>query len=267
MLSQPIIQVQSLSTHYDTRAIHEDISFNVNQGEVFVILGGSGSGKSTLLRHLTRLLSPTSGEISINGTDVTRLEGEALRLAMSCTGVMFQSGALFNSLTLLDNVALPLRKFTRVEKDTIRDIARIKLGMVGLNGFEGFYPHQISGGMMKRVGVARAMALDPNILFLDEPSAGLDPVSADELDELILELNENLGTTFVVVTHELSSIFKIAHRAIMLGRGKISAEGDPHELKKSEIPWVSNFFNRQGKNIRVIPKSKVTEKGSKGWQR
>ncbi len=244
---QPIIEVNDLVTQYGPRVIHNQLSFKVNQGEIFTILGGSGCGKSTLLKHLGRLLTPTSGQILIAGTDVTFLHQDALRHAMRPVGFMFQSGALFGSLTLMENVALPLQKYTSLDNKTISAIARVKLDMVGLHGFEGYYPHEISGGMKKRAGVARAMALDPKILLLDEPSAGLDPISADELDELILELNRALGITFVIVTHELQSIFKVAQHAIMLGQGKILAEGVPETLKSSQKPWVSNFFNRRGK--------------------
>lgn len=264
--TQKIIEVESLTTHYGSRLIHEGISFHVNQGEIFVILGGSGSGKSTLLKHLNSLLVPTSGKIMVDGLEITRKGGIPRRHVVFKAGVMFQSGALFNSLSLLENVALPLKKFTRIDRGTIHEIARIKLGMVGLSGFEGYYPHQISGGMKKRVGVARAMALDPKILFLDEPSAGLDPINADELDELILELNSRLGITFVIVTHELASIFKTAHRAIMLGWGKISAEGKPGELKRSEKQWVADFFNRRSRQKRHVAKTTVSrEHTEKGW--
>lgn len=245
--TEAIIQVRDLITQYGKRIIHNGLNFDVNQGEIFIILGGSGCGKSTLIKHLSRLLRPTSGQIIIDGREVTWLEGNQLRLAMRPVGMMFQSGALFGSLSLLENVAVPLKKYTNLDKETIHAIARIKLGLVGLSGFEGYFPHEISGGMKKRAGVARAMALDPKILFLDEPSAGLDPLSADELDELILELNRTLGITFVIVTHELHSIFKIAQRAIMLGQGVIQAEGDPKVLKNSPKPWVANFFNRKGR--------------------
>ena len=242
-----VIEVKDLVTKYGSRVIHNELTFAIKQGEIFVILGGSGCGKSTLLKHLSRLLTPSSGQIIIDGTDVTFLHEKYLQAAMRPVGFMFQSGALFGSLTLLDNVSVPLFKYTNLDQDTIYAIARVKLGMVGLGGFERYYPHEISGGMKKRAGVARAMALDPKILLLDEPSAGLDPISADELDELILELNRTLGITFVIVTHELPSIFKVAQRVIMLGRGNILAQGDPHLLKDSPKPWVSDFFNRRGK--------------------
>ncbi len=242
-----VIEVNQLTTKFGTRVIHNQVTFEIRKGEIFVILGGSGCGKSTLLKHLSRLLTPSSGQILIEGTDVTFLHEESLQAAMRPVGFMFQSGALFSSLTLLDNIAIPLFKYTKLDKETVEAISRVKLGMVGLGGFEGYYPHEISGGMKKRAGVARAMALDPKILLLDEPSAGLDPITADELDDLILELNRTLGITFVIVTHELQSLFKIAQRVIMLGRGNILAEGDPHLLKDSEKPWVSDFFNRRGK--------------------
>lgn len=242
-----VIDVENLVTKYGSREIHHGLTFHINAGEIFVILGGSGCGKSTLLKHLSRLLTPSGGRIVIAGKDVTSLYQDELQQAMRPVGFMFQSGALFGSLTLSENVSVPLHKYTNLDSETINAIARVKLGMVGLGGFEGYYPHEISGGMIKRVGVARAMALDPKILMLDEPSAGLDPISADELDDLIIELNQTLGITFVIVTHELQSIFKVAHRAIMLGRGKISDEGSPHDLKNSEKQWVNDFFNRRGK--------------------
>lgn len=242
-----VIEVKDLVTQYGTRVIHNKLNFHVKSGEIFVILGGSGCGKSTLLKHLSRLLTPSFGQILIDGTDVTHLYQDQLLQAMRPVGFMFQSGALFGSLSLLENVLLPLQKFTKLDSKTMESIARLKLSIVGLGGFEGYYPHEISGGMKKRAGVARALALDPKILLLDEPSAGLDPISADELDELIIELNRALGITFVIVSHELPSIFKVAQRVIMLGRGNILAEGNPHELMKSEKPWISDFFNRRGK--------------------
>ena len=242
-----IIDVKNLYTHYGSRAIHTNLSFQINQGEIFIILGGSGCGKSTLLKHIGRLLTPTHGQIMIDGVDVANLHEEKLVQAMRPVGFMFQSGALFGSLNLLENVCVPLYKYTNFPQRLVESIAFAKLKLVGLSGFEKYYPHEISGGMKKRAGVARAMALDPKILLLDEPSAGLDPISADELDELILELNRALQVTFVIVTHELPSIFKIAQRVIMLGQCRIQAEGQPEILKYSPKPWISNFFNRRGK--------------------
>jgi phospholipid/cholesterol/gamma-HCH transport system ATP-binding protein len=224
------------------------VSFEVQHGEVFAILGGSGSGKSTLLKHMIGLYAPMAGHIWLDGIDIATVEGAARLLALRRIGVAYQSGALFGSLTLVQNVRFPLEEYTELPDEAIELIARMKLDLVGLKDFADSLPAEVSGGMQKRAAIARAMALDPAIVFLDEPSAGLDPVTSAGLDQLILRLKHGLGITFVVVTHELPSIFTIADRVIMLDRQSrsIVAEGRPQELRdQSDIPIVHQFFNRQ----------------------
>ncbi|GBD26232.1 putative ribonucleotide transport ATP-binding protein mkl [bacterium HR30] len=248
MPTDTVISVEGLTASYGERTILENVSFQVRRGERFVIVGGSGCGKTTLLRHLIGLQRPAGGRVWIDGEDVGRADEEQLRRIQRKFGVLFQSGALFGSLTLGENISLLLEEFTRLPPDLVRLIVRLKLSMVRLDGFEDFRIAELSGGMKKRAGLARAMALDPAILFFDEPSAGLDPVTSAELDELILQINRSLGTTVVVVSHELSSIFTIAERCIMLDRSAkgIIAEGNPHELREaSPDPRVRAFFNRQ----------------------
>lgn len=244
MSTEPLIEVTDLTMGWDDYVLLEQASFQVQRGEVFVILGGSGCGKSTLLRYLVGLEVPLSGHITVDGGRL-----QALRVGAPAFGMMFQSGALFGSLTIGENVALPLETWTRLPEPAIDAIVRSRLDLVGLRGFEDHTPAQISGGMKKRAAIARAMALEPSLLFLDEPSAGLDPVSAVELDELILTLSRALGLTFVIVTHELESIFKIASSCIMLDKASksIIARGDPRTLRdQSTDPRVHSFFNRKG---------------------
>ena len=244
-----IIQVRNLTAGYGEDAvILHDISFEVFEGEIFVILGGSGCGKSTLLKHLIGLIPPMAGEIIIDGDDISAGHEENFHEVLKKVGVLYQSGALFGSMTLAENVALPIEEYTGLDAKSIAALVRMKLGLVHLDGFENHLPSEISGGMKKRAGLARAMALNPKILFFDEPSAGLDPVTSAELDNLILHVNRSLGTTMVIVTHELPSIFAVAHRVIMLDKMSkgIIAEGDPEFLRThSQNRFVSQFFNRR----------------------
>jgi len=248
MGKDPIIQVKEMSAQYGDRLVLDSLSFEVERGEIFVILGGSGCGKSTLLKHMIGLYRPSAGDILIGDASIVHTQGARREALIRRFGVMYQGGALFGSMNLMENIGLPLEEFTELNREAREMIARLKLGLVGLADFAGHMPSEISGGMKKRAAIARAMALDPEILFLDEPSAGLDPVTADGLDELILTLSGSLGITFVVVTHELPSIFKIADRVIMLdGRTKrIVAEGRPEELRTGATDdWIRNFFNRK----------------------
>jgi phospholipid/cholesterol/gamma-HCH transport system ATP-binding protein len=246
--AEAVIRVRDLAARFDGRTIFEHVSFDVRRGEVFVILGGSGCGKSTLLKHMIGLYEPAEGGIEILGRRIDELQGAARTALLRQIGVMWQSGALFGSSTLAENVEVPLEEHTDLPAEARALVARVKLGLVGLSDAAGRLPAEISGGMAKRAGIARAMALDPPILFLDEPSAGLDPITSAGLDALIKQLARDLGTTFVVVTHELQSILAIGDRCIMLdkeAKGMI-AEGDPRRLREeSQNPVVRAFFRRE----------------------
>jgi phospholipid/cholesterol/gamma-HCH transport system ATP-binding protein len=243
----PAIAVENLRCGYEENVVLDNVSFNVGRGEIFFIIGGSGCGKSTLLRHMVGLHPPMAGTVKFFGAPFTTAAIAERRAMLRTFGVLFQGGALWTSLTLRENVALPLEEYTALSRREIEELATLKLAQVGLTGFEDYFPAEISGGMKKRAGLARALALDPSIVFFDEPSAGLDPVTSRKLDELIVQVRETLGTTIVVVSHELASIFGIADRVIMLDRGEkgIIAEGPPKTLAaNSRDPRVSEFLRR-----------------------
>ena len=229
MSRREIIRVRDLVGGYGEEVILDHISFDVFEGEIFIILGGSGCGKSTLLKHLIGLIGPISGKIEIDGDDISDPNDGTYQKVLKKIGVLYQSGALFGSMTLAENISLPIKEYTDLPRKSVDMMVKMKLKLVGLDGYENHLPSEISGGMKKRAGLARAMALNPKILFFDEPSAGLDPVTSAGLDNLIINLNKILGTTMVIVTHELQSIFTVAHRVIMLDKSSkgIIAEGDP----------------------------------------
>ena len=243
------IEVRDLSIGYGERVLMENLNFEVKSGEIFFVMGGSGCGKSTLLKHLIGLLEPQKGDILIRGESIVSAEDDAKLELMRSFGVTYQGGALFGSLTVAENVAMPLEEYSGLGRAEIAAEVKKKLALVGLEGFGAYMPAELSGGMRKRAGLARALALDPKLLFFDEPSAGLDPVSSAALDRLIKSLRERLGATVVVISHDLDSVFSIADRIIMLdkrARG-IIAEGDPRELRDTaENPEVRRFLNRDG---------------------
>ena len=242
--SMPMVSVRDLRVSYGAVEILHGINFEVKQGETLVILGGSGSGKSTLLRTLVGLERPSSGEIWIKGKNIAAISRTELDEIRKKIGMSFQGGALFGSMTVGDNVALPLREHTKLEESTIDIILRLKLEQVGLAGFEYYMPSQLSGGMKKRAAVARALAMDPEVLFFDEPSAGLDPIIAAGIDQLILELKRAFRMTIVVVTHELASAYLIADRMVLIDKGNVVAIGTTEEMRSSSQPRVRQFLDR-----------------------
>ena len=244
---KPHIIVDNLTMAYGTFVVQRDLTFTINRGDIFIIMGGSGCGKSTLLRHMVGLKEPATGTVQYGDVSFWEAELTDRERLMRQFGILYQSGALFSSMTLAENIALPLQEYTELSAGQIRKLVSLKLALVGLAGFDDYYPSEISGGMRKRAGLARAMALDPEILFFDEPSAGLDPISARLLDDLILELRESLGATVVIVTHELASIFAIGNNSVFLDPVKktMIAQGDPKKLlAESKNPTVHRFLTR-----------------------
>lgn len=248
---QPVIEVEGLVTHYGAREILHGVDLTVNAGEIMVIMGGSGSGKSTLLRCLLGLHRPSRGTIRLLGKDIARISAREMFALRKNIGVSFQSGALFTSLTVGDNVIMPLREHTGLDEKTMGIMARMKLEMVNLGGFEGLMPAQLSGGMIKRAALARAIVMDPKLLFFDEPSAGLDPVVSAELDQLILRIRKAMNTTIVVVTHELDSTFRIADRITVLDQGDVLMTGTVDEIRKSDDPRIVGILNRQVRELQI----------------
>lgn len=251
MSDQPLIDVTGLQAYYGKRRILHGIDFRVMPGEIRVIMGGSGSGKSTLLRHLLGLQAPAAGHIRVLGTDLA-IASAAEKLALrKQIGVSFQGGALFTSMSVGDNVALPLREHTRLDENTIRIMSRLKLEVVNLGGFQDLMPAQLSGGMVKRAALARAIVMDPKLLFFDEPSAGLDPVVSAELDELILQLRDALRMSIVVVTHELESAFKIADTITVLDHGHVLMTGTVEQVRASDNERIQDLLNRRPREVEV----------------
>jgi phospholipid/cholesterol/gamma-HCH transport system ATP-binding protein len=250
----PALEVRGLEMGYGGRVVMSDLSFQVRRGEIFVIMGGSGSGKSTLLKHLIGLKKPAGGTIHFDGADFGRAGEDDRRQMLRRMGVLYQNGALWSGLTLAENVALPLEEYTELGRDAIADVVALKLALVGLRGFEGYYPVEISGGMRKRAALARAIALDPEVLFFDEPSSGLDPITASRLDDLILQLRDSFGTTIVVVSHDLDSIFKIADRALFLDieQKTMTALASPSDLRDDPpSAEVHRFLTRSSETDRT----------------
>lgn len=247
----PVIEVRDLVAYYGARQVLHGINLTVMPGEIMVIMGSSGSGKTTLLSHMLGLSRPSSGQVRLLGNDINTLSAQEFNELRKQIGVTFQGGALFSSMTVAENVQLPLREHTHLDENTIQIMTRMKLEVVNLAGFEHFMPSELSGGMVKRAAVARAIAMDPKLLFFDEPSAGLDPVVSAGLDELILRLRRAMNITIVVVTHELQSAFKIADRITMLDRGQVVITGSVDEVRAAEDKHMQNLFNRMTEDAPV----------------
>ena len=248
-----MIEVKNLTMGYGSYVLQQNANFVVNRGDIFIIMGGSGCGKSSMLRVLTGLLPPLGGDVIIDGVNIAKASATQMEEIRKKSGILYQSGALFSSMTLAENIALPLQQYSNYSAAEIKELASLKLSLVGLAGFDDFYPSEISGGMKKRAGLARALALDPEIVYFDEPSTGLDPISSRNLDDLIIEINRSLGTTIVVVTHELASIFAIGTNSIFLDpmTKSILAKGNPHDiLKNPPNREVWEFLTRGNANAK-----------------
>lgn len=240
---EKVIEVRDLTLRFGSKLVHEHIDLDVYRGEVLAIVGGSGSGKSTLLREMTMLLRPSGGSVRLFGKEITGLSDHQTLWLRRRIGVLFQNGALFSGQTVLENVGVPLREHTALDDHIVDQIATLKLALAGLSPEDGsLYPNQLSGGMRKRAALARAIALDPELLFLDEPSSGLDPLSADALDELVLQLKAALGPTIVIVTHDMDSLWRVADRVLLLGDARLLGQGSMAELAASTDPAVQRFF-------------------------
>ncbi len=261
-MNDAIIKIENLVKRFGDRVVLNGIDLSVPEGKITVIMGGSGGGKSTLLRHLIGLLKPESGCVLIDGVNIVKLSSDKMNEVRRKFGMLFQGSALFNSMSVAENVALPLREHTDLSDEIIRIIVKVKLELVGLTGFEDFMPFEISGGMKKRVALARAIALDPKIVFYDEPGSGLDPITASMIDQLILDLSQKLKITTVVVTHEMQSAFRIADQIVMLHKGKVLEMGTAEQIKNSSNPYVQQFI--KGEHEGAIPFKQTSEAYLKG---
>ncbi len=258
-MTVPIIEVKNVTIHYDEGILLEDLNFEVYEGEIFAILGGSGSGKSMLLKHIIGLFDPASGEIRLQGTTISAASDELKQDITSKIGILYQSAALLGSMNVLANVGLPLKEHTDLTEGLISALACQKLAAVGLEGFEAYLPANLSGGMQKRAGIARALIVEPDLLFLDEPTSGLDPITSAELDQLILQIREKFGTTLLIVSHDLDSVFTVADRVLLLKDKRIAAIGNPKEIaRKHADEWVRAFFSRANTKDFLSPKETNT---------